>query len=362
MDFVDMVRAHAKRVSELRDIVINEESTKTSLIMPFFQLLGYDPSDPRVVIPEYYSDFGEKKECRVDFAIKRGGDIVIIVEAKRVGDALDGAREAQLQKYFQNLLSVKIAVLTDGVVYKFFTDLENVNVMDKKPFMTFDFSHIEEGLISELQRLCNDCFDTDRALSAAQELKYLGQLKKLVSDEMGTPSDEMVRLFAKQVYEGKLTNTVVEAFRERLKMAFEHHVGSVINARLENAKQPSIAVSSQSDDEPKPETQEEDSRIITTPEEIEGYHIVRAIMSQIVDPEKVVMRDTISYCGILFENNNRKPICRLHFNSLTNMQLETFDSEKKGTRYKLEKISDIYKYAEALQSVVGYYSADGDKN
>ena len=164
MEFSDGIKAHAKRVADARGLVNTEEGTKMALIVPFIRFLGYEPNDPRVVIPEYCADFGDKKACKVDYAIKRDGDIVIIIEAKKVGDPLDGAREAQLQQYFQSLISVKIAILTDGVIYKFYTDLEHLNVMDKKPFMTFDFSAIDETLIPELEKLCNARFDVDNAL------------------------------------------------------------------------------------------------------------------------------------------------------------------------------------------------------
>ena len=361
MDFADSIKAHAKRVMDLKDHAVTEEATKMALIVPFLRVLGYDPNDPRVVIPEYCADFGEKKACKVDYAIKRGDDIVIIVEAKKVGDTLDASREGQLQQYFQSLLPVKIAILTDGVMYKFYTDLEHKNVMDKRPFMTFDFSGMDDALIPELKKLCNDCFDLDTALCAAQELKYLGQLKKEVASEMESPSEELVRLFARRVYDGRLTDGVVTAFAERLKSAFEHHLNDVLNSRLKNAMQPtSYAVSAAEEEEPQSEAEgvSREDRIVTTQEEIDGYNIVRAILREVVEPGRVAMRDTISYCGVLLDDNNRKPICRLHFNNVNNMHVEVFDAEKKGTRHKLESLDDLFKYADTLKACIRAYQGE----
>lgn len=361
MDFVDTVKAHAKRVLELKDHTATEEAAKMALIVPFLRLLGYDPNDPRVVVPEYCADFGKKKECKVDYAIKRGNDIVIIVEAKKAGDTLDGAREGQLQQYFQSLLSVRIAVLTDGVVYKFFTDLEHQNVMDHKPFMVFDFRDVEEALIPELKKLCNESFDLDTALCAAQELKYLGQLKKIVSGEMENPSEDLVKHFARQVYDGKLTGSVVEAFRGRVKIAFENYINDVLNARLQGAMQHS-AYSPAVMEETMPEGEPaiiygnvQGNGIETTQEEIEGFQIIRAIMSKVVDPSRVYMRDQQSYCSVLLDNKNTRPVCRMHFNAASVKYLETFDAEKKGTRHKIEGLSDIYKHEDALRAIAGYY-------
>ena len=361
MDFTDRVKAHAKRVVELKDHATTEEATKTGLIMPFLRVLGYDTSDPRVVIPEFCADFGEKKACKVDYAIKRGDDILIIVEAKKVGAALDGSKEGQLQQYFQSLLPVKIAILTDGVIYKYYTDLENPNVMDKKPFMVFDFMEMEEALIPELKKLCCDCFDLGTALYAAQELKYLGALRKAVAVEMEKPSDETVRLFASMVYDGRLTSNVVETFRERVRIAFEHHINEVINARLQSAMHPSSYPGKQAEEAALPESAQSlsrEERIVTTEEEIEGYHIVKAIMRKVVAPERVVMRDTISYCGVLLDDNNRKPICRLHFNSPSVKYLETFDLNRSGTKHRIEDLNDIFKHADALRAVIGAYERE----
>ncbi|MDL2315509.1 restriction endonuclease [Desulfovibrio sp. OttesenSCG-928-A18] len=358
MEFTDAVKAHSRRVEEHKAHALTEEATKMALIVPFLQLLGYDPINPRVVIPEYCADFGGKKECKVDYAIKRGDDIVVIIEAKKVGDPLDGAREGQLQQYFQSLLPVKIAILTDGVVYKFYTDLDNPNVMDKKPFMIFDFLDMDEAMIPELKKLCNDCFDLDTALSAAQELKYLGQLKKIVSSELENPSDDLVRLFARQVYDGLLRANIIDDFRPRIKLSFENHINSVLNARLQGAMLLNAYPGVQPEttgEECATEAPERENRIITTQEEIEGYHIVRAIMSKVVNPDRVIMRDTISYCGILLDNKNTKPICRMHFNAASVKYLETFDAEKNGTKHKLDRLSDIYKYSTELRAVIGYY-------
>ena len=360
MDFSDAIRAHAKRVMELKDHAVTEEAGKMALIVPFLKIIGYDPNDPRVVIPEYCADFGEKKACKVDYAIKRGDDIVIIIEAKKVGEALDGAREGQLQQYFQSLLPVKIAILTDGVIYKFFTDLEHQNVMDKKPFMTFDFSAVDDTLVPELKKLCNDCFDLRTALCAAQELKYLGHIKKLVAQEMETPSEDMVRLFAKQVYDGHLVSRIIDDFRPRVKLAFENYTNDVLNARLQSAMQPSVSPIKTAED-PAPDGGEEanrDNRIVTTQEEIDGYHIVKAIMSKVVNPSRVIMRDQLSYCGVLLDDKNTKPICRMHFNAASVKYLETFDAEKKGTKHKIEGLSDIYKHEDALRAAITYYAKE----
>ncbi|MCL1888873.1 MAG: restriction endonuclease [Desulfovibrionaceae bacterium] len=364
MDFSDGIKAHAKRVADFKDHVTTEEATKMALIVPFMRFLGYEPNDPRVVIPEYSADFGNKKACKVDYAIKRGGDIVIIIEAKKVGEVLDGVKEAQLQQYFQSLLTVKIAILTDGVVYKFFTDLDHKNVMDKKPFMTLDFNAVEEALIPEIKKLCNDCFDLETALDAAQELKYLGQLKKLVAEEIESPSEGFIRHFASQIYDGRLTEKVIEGFRTRIKSAFEHHINDILNSRLRSVMQLPGDQKDGAQGQVEGSTEpvyilgnRQGDGIETTPQEVEGYYIVRAIISDIAAPERIFARDAASYCSIILDDNNRKPICRLRFNNPAKLVLETFDQKNKTTTlHKLDKVLDIYQHTGALRAVIGFYA------
>lgn len=359
MDFEDRLYAHAKRVAELKDVTQREEAAKTALIMPFLRVLGYDAFDPRVVVPEYHAQFGKKKAEKVDYAIKRDDEIIMLIEAKAADDPLDAGCAKQLQLYFNALPSAKIAILTNGVVYKFFTDLENENIMDEKPFMVFDFMNMEELLIPELKKLCSDCFDLDVALASAQELKYLSQLKKFITKEFKAPSDEIVRYFAKQVCDKRMTPQALDSFREMVQVAFEHHVNDVINARLQGAMQSN----SYGMGEPAGEAQQEDEakqlsvkdRIVTTQEEWEGYYLVKSILRDTVDPDRIAIRDALSYCSVLLDDKNTKPICRLHLNSKTVRYLETIDAAKNGTKHPIENLNDIFNFAEELKQTAKNY-------
>ena len=369
MDFTDKIAAHAKRVADFRELSKSEETTKTSLIMPFFALLGYDPMDPRVVIPEYTADVGTKKGERVDYAIKRGDEIIMLVEAKMAGDALDDGKAAQLRRYFNSTPSAKIGLLTDGVVYKFFTDLETANIMDEKPYMVFDFLGFDPALADELKKLCCDCFDVETALCAAKELKYLRQIRRIIASELQSPSDEFVKYFVRLVHDGgRALPSIVEEFRAHVKKGFQHHINDVINARLQGAIQYNSfteATEAETETEPEETVDNPKDRITTTVEELEGYHIVKAILRLTVDPTRIIMRDAVRYCSILLDDNNRKPICRLHFNAASAKYLETIVPERKdntfkseGTRHKIDTLNDIYNFADQLKAAAAVYDAE----
>lgn len=356
MDFAERIQELGSRVKELKPHITTEEGTKTSLILPFLQTLGYDTFDPRVVVPEYTADTGTKKNEKVDYAVMREGSPAFLIECKCCGAQLDPGKANQLHRYFQNTPTARIAILTDGVVYKFFSDLDRPNMMDERPFMIFDFNNIEEALIPEIKKLANDRFDVETTLSAAQNLKYTRQIKSLIAQEFLEPSDAFVRIFASQVYSGQLRASVIDDFRPKVRQAIHHHINDVINERLQGA----MADNNYSHPEPPEdvaEAEETDAKpgVVTTQEEIEAFFIIKSILREVVAPERIFMRDTKSYCGVLLDDNNRKPLCRMHFNT-GQKYIGTFDAEKNETRHPIGTLDEIYGLNEEIRKVVDYYT------
>ncbi|WP_419787298.1 type I restriction endonuclease [Pseudodesulfovibrio sp.] len=355
MDFSAKVTELSNRVNELKDDLKTEEATKNALIQPFLQLLGYDPFDPRVVVPEFTSDIGTKQKEKVDYAIKQDGEPIMLFECKACGANLDSGKANQLHRYFQNTPTARVGVLTDGIIYEFYSDLDQPNIMDKKPFMIFDFSHVDETLIPELAKLASEVFNEDSTLSAAQNLKYTRQIKTHLAKELNEPGDEFVRLFASRIYTGRLMTNVIEEFRCRVAQAATDYINEKIDERLKNAMtRVGENIPPRPQQEEEEEVEETASKIITTEEEIEGYFIVKSILRETIAPERIFMRDKQSYCGIICDDNNRKPLCRLHFNT-TQKYLGLFDAEKKEERKPLDSLNDIYKYANELKEIAARY-------
>lgn len=358
MEFKDRLYDFSPKVIELTPHLQTEEATKNALVMPFLQLLGYDPFNPREVIPEYISDFGTKKGEKVDYAVLQDNEPIMLIECKTKNQCLDEAQCSQLYRYFTNT-SARIAVLTNGLEYRFFTDLNKSNLMDSKPFMIFDVSNPEDGLIPELQKLSKAHFDLDSTISAANELKYTREIKKLIAAEFKDPSDEMVKYFASQVYSGRLTQQWRDFFKSIFRRAFTHHINDIINDRLQSAMAPNAFAQNENGQKQK-ETEDTESadgkqpKIVTTEEEIEGYHIIKSILREVIDPSRVAMRDKITYCGILMDDNNRKPICRFHFNTSTKY-IGLFDQDKNEQKKAIETLDDIYKFADELKNTPSFY-------
>lgn len=131
MDFTESIKQFSERVSMLKDTVSTEEATKMSLVVPLFQLLGYDVFNPSEFCPEYIADVGIKKGEKVDYAILENGQPIILVECKSCSEQLD-KHSSQLFRYSD--FSAKFGILTNGVISRFYTDLEESNKMDLVPF------------------------------------------------------------------------------------------------------------------------------------------------------------------------------------------------------------------------------------
>ncbi|WP_341504204.1 type I restriction endonuclease [Gallaecimonas sp. GXIMD4217] len=350
MDFTDRLNNLVTKAKSQKGQLETEEATKNAFVMPFINsVLGYDVFNPSEVIPEFTADVGTKRNEKVDYAIAREGRIVALIECKHCGSELNSKHASQLFRYF-SVTEARLAILTNGIRYQFFTDLDAPNKMDERPFLELNLEELNEAIVPELKRLTKDAFDIDAMLSCAGELKYTGAIKKLISAEFKSPSEELVKHFASQVYDGKLMPAVRQQFEELTKKAMKLFLNEEINTRLKSAMATEDVVEEIILDNPEKAKPD----IVTTEEELEGFYIVKSILRSHVDLQRLAARDTKSYFGILLDDNNRKPICRLHFNR-NQKYLGVFDENKIEERIPLTSLDDIFDHAERLVSTVGYY-------
>ena len=264
---------------------------------------------------------------------------------------------SQLYRYFA-VTNARIGVLTNGQVWNFYMDIDEPNRMDSKPFLVLDLLDIDPTIIPALQKLTKPAFDLDSIASSAEELKYVGALKRAVGDEFKEPSDEFVKLLASHVYEGAFYASVMEKFRPLVAKALKQYLSDQVNDRLKTAlgaddvKIDTIepAANEETNDEDESDGNDDDG-IVTTEEEIAGYRIIKAIACSDVDPERVTMRDAKKYCAIFLDDNNRKPIVRLYFNT-KQKYLGVFDENKNCERMPIDTLNGIYAYSEQIREEV----------
>lgn len=353
MDFKDQLRQLSERVAKLKSNIHTEEATKNAFIMPFMQALGYDVFNPLEVVPEYICDIGTKKGEKIDYAIFRDDVPIILIECKHWKQKLD-IHDGQLLRYF-HVSKAKFAILTNGIVYRFYTDLVEANKMDEKPFLDFNIEDIKDGQIERLKEFHKNYFNPESVFQSASELKYTNELRHLVHGEFLEPKDDFVRYFVKQVYASAVTAKTLEYFRPLVKRTLSNYISDSISDRLKSA----IVIEEQAQREevveemvvsPNPIGKE----VETTAEELEAFYIVRGMVRGLVEPKRVTHRDALSYFAIFLDDNNRKPICRLYLNS-TKKYIGTFDADKKETKVEIKSIDDIYQFEGQLMEVVKIY-------
>lgn len=355
MDFIDQLKQFSKRVESLKDTIQTEEATKTAIIMPFFSMLGYDVFNPQEFVPEFVADVGIKKGEKVDYAILKDGDPIILIECKSISEKLD-KHDSQLFRYF-GTTTAKFAILSNGQYYRFYTDLDNPNKMDEYPFLTINILDIKDNQVPELKKFCKSVFDIDEIFSTASELKYVQEFKQVFASQLESPSDEFTKLFLTSCYSGAKTQSVIEKFRPLLRKALLDYISETMNDKIKTAlggSGGSVSVPEQKPEETPAEPQQEKSRIVTTEEELEAYFIIKNLLAEKTDIHNITYKDTESYINMLYKGNTRKWICRLR---LTDSQkiLIIPDENKKEIKYTLKDIYEIQSYKEELEKVLERY-------
>lgn len=346
MTFKEEVADLAKRAISAQAVAQTEEATKNAIVMPFLRVLGFDVFDPTQVIPEYVADVGLKKGEKIDYAVKIGDRIEYLVEAKSVSVSLRDAQYSQLFRYFHTC-DANIGILTNGLQIWFFTDLEAPNKMDATPFFKFDLLAYDENDLKELEKFHKANFSIENIKAAASTLKYLRGAISFIEKQWADPDEAFVRMVAKDFYDGQLRTPVVESLKPIVRRAFsdlfrqraKHKIDVAFDGGSEEAM-PSV----------------EDKKIETTEEEMQGFLIVRAIAAEVAPVSRITLRDAQSYCAILCDDNNRKPIIRLHFNGKTKF-VTVFREGRDAERHDLDAVEDIYRLSNHIKDVVRTYTA-----
>lgn len=351
----EAIKKLAERIEKNFDHIETEEATKNAFIMPFIQMLGYDVFDPMEVIPEFTADIGIKKGEKVDYAICHEGAPAILIECKSCHSELCFDNESQLLRYF-HVTRASFGILTNGIVYKFFTDLEAPNKMDTKPFLEINLREPDKIDYNELVKFTKADFDEKSIRDRADVLKCATSIRNVLKEELSNPSEDFIRLIFKKMDCGG--NVFTEKVRAKItplvKSAIETVINDKVKSHLNNALNTTEAKSEEIAAVAAQSGEEAAQDIVTTQDEIDAHNIIRAILCQEVPVEDIVMRDAKSYCAILYQDNNRKPICRLFFNNPDRKSIMFFDDDREE-KVSVQSAADLYAYADRLKKALKKY-------
>lgn len=352
MDFAEEITTLAAKAQKIKGQLSTEEATKTALVLPFIKALGYDIFNPLEVVPEFIADVAGRKGEKVDYAIMHEGKPSILIECKCHGDALCVDRQEQLHRYFLTV-DARIAVLTDGVRYLFFSDTDEDKKLDSRPFMELDFDNLDNTLIPELRKLCKGKFDLSTALETANQLKYNREFKQLLFKQLNADSitDSFVDFFLRETYSGRATKNIREMFKGYAHRAINEFIAEQLDDRIKAVR----ANLQKEKEEVQPEEPDAKLQIETTPDEWQAYYLVKSILMGIVDSERVTIRDAVNYCSVLLDDSNRKPLIRLYFNQQDKMWIELYGEQKERIPHDILKVDDILPYAEIIKATALRY-------
>ncbi|MDB2105434.1 MULTISPECIES: type I restriction endonuclease [Clostridium] len=349
MEIKDKLYSLSERIDLLVEQIKTEEGTKQSLILPFFQILGYDVFNPLEFCPEFDADYGVKKGEKVDYAIIIDNEPTILIEAKSCTEKLD-KHGSQLFRYF-NSSKAKFGVLTNGIKYRFYSDLDEINKMDKRPFFEVDLNNLTDTQINYLTNFQRDSLDVNSILSSAEELKYSNLIKDFFKQQLNNTSEDFTNYILGQVYEGRKTAAVVEKFMPIVKKSFNQFMNETLSTKFaetlnnKNSIQSEIALSDET-----PSESDIINKINTTSEELEGYAIIKSILRADINPDDINYKDTETYFGILYQNNTRKWICRLYLGTKKSIVFPTVD--KGQERIYIDSLNDLYQYEDKFKNIV----------
>lgn len=288
----------------------------------------------------------------MDYATIIKNDPTLLIEAKWCGENPD-KHSSQLFRYF-GTTKARFAILTNGIKYYFYTDLETPNKMDEKPFWIFDLLNPRDNQTLQLKKFCKEEFDIDAILTTASELKYSNEFKRILAKELQNPSDDFVRFFLQETYDGMKTQNIIDKFRLILKQALNNYINELMNDNIQSALSDDTKEVELINNVIEEQLSKQTKEIVTTDEELEAYFIIKNLVKDIVPLEDITYRDTVNYINILYKDNGRKWICRLTLSANSKILIIP-DENKTPQKFHLSNIYDLGTYKDQLIEVLKRY-------
>lgn len=307
-EFKRRIEHHTEHVRSVGAHCVTEETTKQALILPLLDILGFSPYDPTKVKAEFGADFpGAKNHERVDYALFSNGIPVLFIEAKAYAANLTN-HCPQLSRYYNATPEVAVAAITNGREWRFFTDLENRNIMDDKPFLTINFEADADDVAEHLERFHYDNLEPGTLRALAEENVYLTAFKTAITAALRDCDLDFVRYVATRAdTQRTMTSKFLESIQPIVKQAVAQSVSDMVATSLSAPETvltttPVEIVPDKDADMVDPDNE----KIITTTEERNLLQICRDILPD----EDIQARDTESYFSILHGDKSNRWLLR----------------------------------------------------
>lgn len=315
-----------------------------SLVAPFFQILGYDIFNPSEFCPEFTADVGIKKGEKVDYAILINGTPIILIEVKSIGKNLD-RHSSQLFRYY-SATNARFAILTNGLTYRFYTDLNEKNKMDTEPFYEFNLLSLSPDDYIEIPKFSKECFNEESIFDNASILMYSNQFMDYLHEQLSCPNDEFVRFFLKNAYQGIKTQNVIDKFRPILRKSLNDYIDKIVKEKMTSLVNTSSYISAGN---------QETRKLFPSKEELEFHKSIQNMLKDLTDASNVTYKKTESYFAILYKNNVRKWLIRI---IISNSQITIIvpDKNKNEVKFRISSFADVSSYKQYIENAIFMYS------
>ncbi len=324
---LDAIRAKVERFGDDLD---NEEVTKDVLIRPMIKALGYDSSDPTQVKAEFQVTLRKGGRGRADYVIMHNGEPAIVMECKALGVPLDHKIQNQMRQYAQ-ALGAKAGLVTDGDFYLCFANVDDEGRMDDRCYRGLRLSEPNDEDVEALELMSRKRFFPKQFREGASRFQSDLDHRNNLIQVLNHPAmiEELKRI-------GELGDS---SERESEFSATMKFIQQVLSEDVERAAAGDL----------------ETPEIDTTSEELDAYRLCQGMLHGVIEPRRVSFRDSKTYASVLIDDNNRKPLCRFHFNGRIKY-LGTFDADKQETRHAIEEVDDLLKFARTLRKTAKQYA------
>lgn len=338
MDFKDAILGLADRIKKQKDAIQTEEGTKNAFIMPMIAALEYDIFNPFEVVPEMDCDL-TKKGDKLDYAIMKDERAILLIECKHCKQNLN-LHSTQLSKYYA-ASNARFGVLTNGVEYRFYTDLDKMNIMDEKPFLVINLLDLSDTDIEQLRKFSKSSYNESEILCTAKELQIAIQIKDILSRNFQYPGDEFTRYFVKCINEGKSSQKLIEQYKPIVKRIIESIINDSISSRTKITVQ-------QVDNEDVVDDITDNENAILTQERLDAYNIIKDILKDKYDVNEISYTSFKSYL-LLWIGHEYWWICRISLKSYSKRICFITEDRTEYKWIQLQSINDLKLYAESIR-------------
>ena len=238
MSFQQNLSLLQQQIHRFKSQVPNKEAAKLAFVLPFIECLGFNIRDPYEVKPGYSLNIDCTDSQRIDYCMIVNDAPAFLLACENPSLPLD-IMKSPLYPCFSRI-ACKFAILTNGIEYHFYSDLEVDGILDSRPFFSVDLEGLSASQVEGLSRFQKDVFNPKEILVAVTNLKFRRDLKEALYQELVNPSEEFIFHILKSIKIGRVTQKLIEAYRPDVKECIRETLEELVDDMISPSSSSSL--------------------------------------------------------------------------------------------------------------------------